>query len=112
MELPIIETRKCKMCGCEFGITAKQKNKLHCDVCGKINYQQYRKRYQSSEKFKKMQRDRYHKNHKEETHFNTCLFCGEKFLTKQGRAKYCIPCLEKKAEKSYYYRNVLERRVI
>lgn len=112
MKLPMIEKRKCEMCGCEFEITAQQKNKRYCDTCKKISYQRYRKKYQSSDKFKKMLKDRYHKTYKEKTHFNICVLCGKEFLTKQGRAKYCIPCLEEAAEKDRYFRTILERRVI
>lgn len=112
MQLPIIESRKCKMCGCEFGITAQQKNKRFCDACKKVNYQRYRKKYQSSEKYKKMLRDRYYAQRKEEYHFNSCVLCGEKFKTKQGKAKFCILCLEKAAKKDNYYKTIWERRVI
>ena len=54
-ELPIIEKRKCKMCGVEFGINAKQKRKLFCDKCKIINYEQYKKAYQNSDEYRAMQ---------------------------------------------------------
>lgn len=111
-ELPIIEKRKCKMCGVEFGINAKQKRKLFCDKCKIINYEQYKKAYQNTDEYRAMQRKRYKKNRKEKTHFNICVLCGNEFLTKQGKAKYCIYCLEEKAETNNYYRNILDRRMI
>lgn len=112
INLPEIEKRKCKMCGVEFGINAKQKRKKFCDKCKILNYKRYRKVYESSDEYRAKQRKRYYKNKKEKTHFNICTLCGGQFLTKQGKAKYCIPCLEEKAETNNYYRNILERRMI
>lgn len=116
INLPEIEKRKCKMCGVEFGINAKQKRKLFCDKCKIISYEQYRKAYQNSDEYKAKQRktriEWYKKNRKEKTHFNTCVLCGKEFLTKQGKAKYCIPCLEEKAETNNYFKNRLEMRSV
>lgn len=112
ISLPEIEKRKCKMCGVEFGINAKQKRKLFCDKCKIINYKEYKKAYQNSDEYKAMQRERRKKNKKEKTHFNVCVLCGKEFLTKQGKAKYCIPCLEEKAETDKYFRNRLEVRMV
>lgn len=112
INLPEIEKRKCKMCGVEFGINAKQKRKLYCDKCKIINYEQYQKAYQNSDKYRAKLREWHKKNKKEKTHFNICAFCGEEFLAKQGVAKFCIPCLEKKAKESSYYRNILDRRAV
>ena len=111
------------MCGVEYGINAKQKRKLFCDKCKIINYEQYKKAYQNTDEYRAMQRKRYKKNRamqrkrykknkKEKTHFNICALCGNEFLTKQGKAKYCIYCLEEKAETNNYYRNILDRRMI
>lgn len=115
MQLPIIEKRKCKMCDCEFEITAQQKNKRYCDQCRKKHQLQYQAEYrkgESKEKQKANMKDWYRKHHKEEFHFNVCCLCGKKFLTKQGVSKYCIPCVEEAAEKDRYFRTILERRVI
>ena len=112
INLPEIEKRKCKMCGVEFGINAKQKRKIFCDKCKILNYKQYKKAYQNSDEYRAMQLEWRKKNKNEKTHFNICTLCGGHFLTKQGKAKYCIPCLEEKAETNNYYRNILERRMI
>lgn len=111
-ELPIIENRKCEMCGCEFGITALQKKKRYCKKCAEISYSRYIKAYRKSNKQKQAVKKWYKKNHKEESHYNICTLCGEQFLTKQGKAKYCISCVEAKAETETYFRRILERRTV
>ena len=115
MQLPIIEKRNCKMCGCEFGITARQKRKVYCDQCRKKHLLQYQTEYRQSESKERQRKNMkkwYRKHHKEEYHFNICVLCGKEFLTKQGVSKYCIPCVEEAAKKDYYFKNILERRVI
>lgn len=111
---PIIETRKCLMCGSKYGINSHQKNKLYCDGCRKKHRLEYQREYEKRnvEKnrvySKKWRIDHY----KSKTHFNMCALCGGEFLAKQGNAKYCIPCLEKEAPTNWYYRTILERRAI
>lgn len=102
-KLPVIETRTCQRCGAEFDITARQKRKLYCDNCRKINKIEKQKLYENKPEIQ-VKRQEYGKKYRKENyepkrHSVICDRCGRYFIMGSGVSKTCIECLKK--SKSY-----------
>ena len=102
-QLPIIETRNCLRCGSDFGITAKQKNKLYCDDCKIIHSKEYREQPEIKKKRLEYRKEYYRKvvkpNYKHKRRKIKCERCGNEFLAGSGRPPtVCIECLSKSSD--------------
>lgn len=110
MEIPIIETRVCPVCGKEFGINYYQTRKVYCDDCSKGHYKQYRKEYADAHQDKIRAYARRRKQRRIYKKF-TCKLCGKEFQTHRGGVpKYCTPCLEEFKD-IYPYKTYYEKRM-
>lgn len=110
MEIPIIETRVCHVCGKEFGITYFQTRKVYCDDCRKWHYKQYRKEYAEIHQDEIRAYARRYNKRRPHKKF-TCKLCGKEFQTHRGGVpKYCTPCLEEFKD-IYPYKTYYEKRM-
>lgn len=114
INLPEIEKRKCKRCGVEFGINAKQKRKLFCDKCKIIHSKEHREQPEIKKKRLEYTKEYYRKvvkpNYKHKRRKIKCERCGNEFLAGSGRPPtVCIECLSKSSDAGERVRAWLRR---
>ena len=96
--LPIIESRKCLKCGCDFDINAQQMNKKYCDNCKKQRCKERKKEYyqKNKKRLDEIRKEYYCKNHLPKRHIIICERCKKEFIIGSGRQPtVCIECLKK-----------------
>ena len=109
-QLPVVEVRRCIICGEVFAINSKQMNKIYCCDCKKTAYRVKKRDY--LKQYVRAKGECYNmKYYTPKSHEYICAICGKTYTTSHnGVTKYCINCLKNsndaKLQQRYYLRKI------